>query len=543
MIEGTHPNIQAQHTEDMYSRFQDHLAPQKAGALLEGLKKSMSEKSLYGFARSAWDVLEPGRTFQDNWHIGAICEHLEAFHMRQIKRLIINVPFRTMKSILCSVCFPTWVWGPRNDPSHQFLFASHAEKLSTRDAQKSRYLIQSEWYQRNWGDRFKFRPDQNQKGRYQNDKNGHRLSYGLLAGMTGEGGDTLFVDDPHDRDQAFSDAERGAALEAFDEKLMTRLNDPANGGVGIIMQRLHEDDLTGHLLAEIGGYEHLMIPMRFEPARKCYTSIGWQDPRTEPGELMWPDRFPLEVVEALEVSLGDYGTAGQFQQNPSPSEGGMLKYEWFETWPDDKPLPDFIYILQSWDTAMDEKSVMKNKKGQPDFNACVTWGVFADPVEQDGIMTENYSLFLLDMFETQEDYTTVREEAKRLDNDLEPHLIVIEKKANGPALSADLRNMVKATVMLYDPRIDKVGRTRIVAPYVKACRVCIPDRAWARKVVEQHCKFPNAKWDDVHDASIQGLMFLKDRFWMIHPDDIIADNDEDDPDQRRYRMNRRKYYG
>jgi hypothetical protein len=341
--------------------------------LLEAVEYEECRRSLYAFVKKFWNVVEPGTEYIDNWHIEAICEHLQAVTEGKIKRLVINVPFRTAKSTITSVLWPAWVW--INKPEHQWLCGSYAEKLAIRDALRMRRLVQSPEYRRAYGQSFMITADQNQKVRFQNTRNGYRIAFGMTGGVMGDGGDTLLIDDPHDRQGAHSEAEREAALTTYDEALVTRLNHPATGAIVIIMQRLHQKDLSGHVMErKEEGWVHLMIPMEFEAARRCTTSIGWTDPRKVEGELMFPARFPQKTVDEPEdTSWAQYGTAGQLQQRPSPAGGGILKIDTFKMWPKDKPLPDFIFIIQSYDTAYTDKT-------QNDPTACTVWGVF-EPAE------------------------------------------------------------------------------------------------------------------------------------------------------------------
>jgi predicted phage terminase large subunit-like protein len=174
---------------------------------------------------------------------------------------------------------------------------------------------------------FTLTTDQNTKTRFENDKTGYRIATSVGGLGTGEGGDVIVVDDPHNVEEALSDVQREAALIWWGETMSTRLNDPKTGAKVIIMQRLHEGDLAGHVL-ERGGYEHLMIPMEYERDRHCATSLGWEDPRVREEELLWPSRFTPEAVATLKRDLGPYGTAGQLQQRPAPRGGGYFKEDW-----------------------------------------------------------------------------------------------------------------------------------------------------------------------------------------------------------------------
>lgn len=328
------------------------------------------DTSLREFCALGWHVVEPATTFTPGWHIDAICEHLEAVTFGDIRQLVISMPPRHAKSLLCSVFWPTWLWTFR--PAFRWLFASYAQSLATRDSRKCRLVINSPWYQSRWGHVFELTGDQNQKTRFENDKTGYRIATSVGGSGTGEGGDCVLVDDAHNVKQAISDAQREAALVWWDETMSTRLNDPKTGAHVIVMQRLHERDLAGHVL-EQGGYEYLRLPARYEeivyvqgvgfkPGRHV-TSIGWTDPRTKDGELLWPERFGEKELAKLEKSLLAYGAAAQLQQRPSPRGGGKIKRAWFEIV---DAAPADAVRCRSWDLAGTEPGP---SNADPDYTA------------------------------------------------------------------------------------------------------------------------------------------------------------------------------
>ncbi|WP_205468004.1 phage terminase large subunit [Maritalea myrionectae] len=347
--------------------------------------------SLSAYIKGAWHVLEPGRAYSHGWHIDAVSDHLKAVTDDQINRLIINVPPGTMKSLTVGVFWPTWEWGPLNKPWLRTLATSYKESLAKRDNIKARRLVQSDWYRARWGNQFDLMPDQNSTLKFENDKSGFRaaMSFGSL---TGERGDRVIIDDPLSVGQAKSDADRLNAQETFLEAVPNRLSDPKKSAIVIVMQRLHEGDTTGVALAKKLGYEHLMLPMEYEPERRCYTVVKpshmkskpikarydaqkqvWypedaeipegrreyvekaqmktvycQDQRTKDGELLFEDRFPRTVVERDKVSLGSVGHAGQNQQRPAPRGGGMFKRAYFNTV---KAVPAGTVFCRGWDLA------------------------------------------------------------------------------------------------------------------------------------------------------------------------------------------------
>lgn len=303
--------------------------------------------SLATFVNAAWHILEPGQPYRHGWHIDAICEHLEAVTAGDITRLLINVPPGTMKSLLVGVFWPAWEWGPRGLPHMRYLGTSHSHPLAIRDNLKARRLVASSWYQERWGGSVRLMPDQNAKLKFENDATGFREAM-AFTGLTGSRGDRVLIDDPLSVDDANSDLKRSAVNETFREAVPTRLNNPDASAIVVVMQRLHGDDVAGLIIDRDYGYEHLMLPMEFEPARRCHTSIGFADPRKSDGDLLFPERFPREVVERDKKVMGSYAVAGQFQQRPAPREGGLFKRAWFSTV---KAIPARTRFVRGWDLA------------------------------------------------------------------------------------------------------------------------------------------------------------------------------------------------
>lgn len=450
---------------------------------LEALRQSVAEDSLHEFMRQAWPVIEPGKAFQDNWHLRVICEQLERVTRREIRRLIINVPPRSTKSTIVSVLWPVWTW--LQDPSHQWLTVSHAADLAIRDALKSRRLMQSPWFQARWGRLVRLTGDQNQKSRYENDRRGYRIAMSMGAGITGEGADTLVIDDPHDRNAAHSELERTTGLTTFDESLSTRLNDPATGAIVVIMQRLHVNDLTGHLLSGQEPWVHLCLPMEFEPDVRCPL-----DQRTVPGEPLWPARFTPAVVAALKARLGPYGAAGQLQQRPSPRGGGVWPIEKFQTYKSD-PGPMEQYV-QSWDFAF-----KKTEDGS--FVVGQVWG------------KRGAGFYLLDQMRFRGGFNAMCGAVLQLSAKWPAALTkLVEPKANGEAVLDSLRQHVAGLVPV-EVEGSKEARAEAVSPAIYAGNVFLPDKAiapWVTEFVGEVEAFPNGAHDDQVDAASQALKHL-----------------------------------
>jgi predicted phage terminase large subunit-like protein len=322
------------------------------GQALRFLDQLASERSLLSFIRMMWPVLEPGRPFIDGWVVRAVCEHLEAVSKGQIRRLLINIPPGCMKS-LSLVFWPAWEWGPMNRPDLRYVCASYSEALTIRDNRKTRMLIESPLYQACWGDRFALSQDQSAKVRFENSRTGFKLATSVGGVGTGERGDRFIIDDPHNVREGESELKRESVLQWFTEVVSTRVNDVSSSASIIIMQRVHERDVSGLILSKEMGYTHLCLPMEYEPDRRCSTSVGFSDPRTQPGELLWPERFPPAALEQLKADMsawgGSYAVAGQLQQRPAPRGGGMFQRKDFHVV--DFPAPPGSRRVRGWDLA------------------------------------------------------------------------------------------------------------------------------------------------------------------------------------------------
>ena len=326
------------------------------------VEREYCRRSLANFAKRAWHVLEPSAELKWGWCLDAICEHLEAVTRGHISQIVINVPPGTMKSLLTSVIWPAWEWGPCNMPSKRFVGVAHSEKLSLRDNMKCRRLIESDWYQRLWP--IELVQDQNAKGKFENTSTGLREAV-AFTGITGIRGDRVVFDDPHSVSAANSPDVIYRDSTLFRESIPTRINNDESAIV-IIMQRLNQADVSQ--VAIDLGYDHLCIPMRYDPENTTESPIGWVDPRTEPDELMFPERFAEDHVAMLERSLGPFAVAGQLQQRPVPREGGLFKRDWFNMVDD---IPAGTVFCRGWDVA----ATARSKNARADYTAGVKLGL------------------------------------------------------------------------------------------------------------------------------------------------------------------------
>lgn len=327
-------------------------------------------KTLAGFVREAWPILEPKNLYVHGWHIDVLCVHLEAItYGRYLEagldnRLLINVPPGTMKSLLVSVLWPAWEWGPAGMPWLRYLSTSYSDENVSRDSRKMRDLVSSEWYQALWPVQLTRRGETS----FENTERGGREGR-AFSSLTGGRADRLIVDDPHSTETAESEADRSTSIRIFRESVPLRINDAVRSAIIIIMQRLHQHDVSGVAMALKLGYTHVMLPMEFEADRRCVTPFG-EDPREQDGELLFPQRFSRESVDRDKLTLGSYGVAGQFQQRPAPRGGLMFKRHWFRVVP---AAPVECKWVRGWDLAATEKKTKSSALG-PAYTAGVKLG-------------------------------------------------------------------------------------------------------------------------------------------------------------------------
>ena len=483
-------------------------------ALLDSAGVELARRRLKHFVSRAWHTVEPHTEFRPNWHIDTICDHLEAIEAGHITNLLVTMPPRMMKSLTISVFYPAWRWIDR--PEIRFLYASYSGDLATAHSVATRRVIQSDWYQRNWGDRFRLAWDQNLKTRFENDHMGQRFATSVGGAGTGMGGDRVIVDDPHKVQESESPTKRREAIEWWDKTMSTRLNDQSTGARIVIMQRVHQDDVAGHVL-ERGDYVHLNLPMEYEPAATHWTGFGSPDPRTEPGELLAPDRVDAEQNEQLKRTLGERGYASQFQQRPAPAEGAILKKRWWrywhprgESWPpvevempdgtveyvESVPLPErMAEIVSSWDCAFKDTKSSSYVVGQ-------VWGA------------TGADRWLLDQVRDFLDFPAtidaVRSQVVKWPKITRKY---VEDKANGPAVIATLRREI-AGMLAVNPQGGKEVRAHAVSHQIESGNVFLPHPrlyAWVEGLIDEAAFFPFGKYDDQVDAMTQALFKLESR--------------------------------
>ena len=456
------------------------------------IEEELAKRSLHDFVRLMWHAVEANRPFVDNWSIGVVCERLEAVNRGEIKRLLINVPPRSMKSLTCDVFWPAWTWiqdpdkeFPLLGPSVAFLYATYSNDLTIRDSVKCREVIQSDKFKELWGDRVQLSSDQNLKHRFKNTEGGERLSTSVEGKLTGEGGDICVSDDPHNTVQVESDPVREHTVNWWRQAMSNRLNNPAYGAHLIVMQRQHEMDLSGFVIEE-GGFEHVCLPSKYEedhPFPCVY------DMRKKEGELLWPSRLTEEFLEKQENELGSYGFAGQHQQRPSPRKGGMFQTE---NWRYVNRIPQKGRVaVRAWDLAGTEEA-----KGK-DVRAAYTVGGLMSRVEN--------RYFIEDIQRFRGTPAQVRARMKATAEADGPKVII--DFPQDPAQAG--KDQAQSIVSMLAPYIaryslesgDKVLRAEGMSAQQEVGNVYLLRAPWNDKFVAEAALFPNGRYKDQVDAA------------------------------------------
>lgn len=496
---------------------------------------------LIEFVAYFWDVLEPVAEFVEGDVLRAMCLHLEAVADGRIKRLLMNVSPGMMKSLLTDVFFPAWVWTACDRPDKRIVAFSYAAHLTERDNAKFRDLIRSAKFQELWGHKFALTEDG--KVKVANSKTGSKFASSVGGVGTGERGDIIIFDDPHNVKEAESEVVRAETVRWFREGMQNRLNDLRTGAIIVIMQRVHEADVSGCIIENYPDYVHLCIPMEYDQLRHCETEIGWSDWRSEPGELAWPERFPADSLVPFQQL--PFLWAGQYQQSPSPRGGGILPRAGWEEWDgalalkfgrNERQFPDFEYVVASADTAYTEKQ-------ENDYSALVVMGVWSDVYGRPKLMVMSAwqeRLTLNDLV------NKIMATCRRLKVDR----LLIEAKASGLSVAQEIRRLngeEEWAVQTVNPGAqDKTARaysiqhllgeelpngTRREGIVYVPCRThdggMVLPITWADLLITQCENFPKGAHDDLVDAFVQAMRHLRDCGMARRSDEMIVQEHHD----------------
>jgi predicted phage terminase large subunit-like protein len=492
-----------------------HLDPVEAAIEAELVRRDREHlpQNFYDFVVAAWDQVEQ-YTFKDGIHVRAICDHLQAAAERRVKSLCINIPPRLGKSTLCSVLFPAWIQA--RSPKETLLYASYSQTLANRDSVKTRALIESDWFQARFP-HVKIRDDSNLKTAFITTEGGGRQCTSVGGTVTGLGGSFLVLDDPLNASDGESAVVRETANQWFQEAWYNRVaGDPADAVRIVIMQRLHARDVSA--LCKEAGWDMLVLPMEYE-GKSEPTSLGWVDPRTEFGELLWPEQWPREAVDKMKATLGSYAYAGQYLQRPAPRGGGIIKRAWIRYWYDPNIIanPEPVQVQApdgEWFEATQEPLIL------PDSPPVVaSWDcAFKGGVKNDYVVGQVWykagaKFYLLDQFRAKADFPETLNAVRNVNHIWRPLPTLIEGKANGPAVISALQGEISGMLEV-NPEGGKESRASSVAPLFEAGNVYLPHPQmfdWVEPAVQEITVFPRAPNDDVVDAMSQALVHIRDR--------------------------------
>jgi len=471
------------------------ISPKIAAKLLR--HRRLCRSNLSPFVRGTFQIVSPGDQYKHNWHIDVICEHLEAVYKKQLFRLIINMPPRYMKSISASVAFPAWVLG--QDPTQQIMCASYSHFLAFKHSGDCRLTVESPWYHSIFPNT-KLQIGNIEKRKFETTAKGHRVSTSVGGSTVGLGGNILIVDDPIDPEQAYSELERERSNRWYDQTFSTRLNDKKTGAIIIIMHRLHQNDLCGHVLKKAADdWTVLKIPGEFKKKAtycvKSVTEIAGARKRKKhikKDSLLHPDYEGRVEIERAKTTLGSYGYSSQYQQNPSPEGGGIIKLKWFGRYKSLPPMNEVVQVSQFWDTAQKSDEVLHAPW------VCGTWY---------STYTHHY---LVHIYRDWMDYPTGKRTLKNLATKWKPHQIVIEDKSTGQSLIQEVAGL---PTIPFEPDADKITRLSTESPLVESGIIILPEEAnWLFEFEEEIQLFPNSTYKDQADMLSMALKFFRTRF-------------------------------
>ncbi len=454
---------------------------------IQELEYELADRHFFEYFKSVWPIIEPDKDLNENWHQELIAEYLTACHLGQIKKLIINIPPRYLKSNLVTVTFPTWVW--TKTPGERFMFASYASSLSNKHSNDRRAIITSEWYTKRWNN-FTVKKDSTEE--FTNDARGHFLATTMQGKATGLGGNYLIIDDPHDANRAHSDVIRQNDIDAFDVKFTSRLDNPETGVIIIIMQRLHDRDLSGHLLAQEKGYTHLKVPATCEKKNIITFPVSGKIKLRNVGDILHPSRHNSEQLEEKKIDMGSFNFAGQFQQNPAPREGGILKRAYWMRY--NKVPLEFDSVMDSWDCTFKDLTTS-------DFVCGEVWGIIG------------VNKYLLHITKKKMGFiATLKAILKHREMFPQIRKTLVEDKANGSAVLEVMKQKITGMIPFEPGVLSKTERAIACEPQLESGNVYLPVKDLATFDVDDFidlcAAFPNAAYDDVVDSMTQILIYL-----------------------------------
>jgi predicted phage terminase large subunit-like protein len=452
------------------------------------LLNAILRQDLYAFIEKTFNRLNAGQIFFPNWHLEVLADYLEMCMRGDIKRLIVTLPPRSLKSISASVAFPAWVLG--HDPTRDIICVSYAQDLAAKHARDCRQVMQSRWYQGAFPstrlNARKLREDD-----FETTKGGGRLSTSTGGALTGRGGDIIIIDDPLKPQDALSETKRVNANQWFDSTLYSRLDTKTESAIIIVMQRLHVDDLVAHV-QENEGYTVLNLPAIAEEPERFDLGNGRTCTR-EVGEALHPKREPLEALDVIRANLGSFFFSAQYQQQPVPVDGNMIQWDWFRRYQDLPPRKPGDQIVMSCDTA--------SKPGElNDYSVMTVWYV------------QGQDFYLIDVVRERLIYPDLKKKIVEVRKQHAANVVIIEDRSSGTQLIQEFRRHGPFRPIVFDPKEDKVTRMSAQSAKIEGRQVLLPENApFLADFKTEILQFPNGRHDDQVDSLSQFLAWTDRR--------------------------------
>jgi predicted phage terminase large subunit-like protein len=458
--------------------------------------QALLRHDLRAFVHKVFVSLTPGQTYVRNWHIDAIVYQLERIRRGEIRRLIINMPPRSLKSITASVAFPAFLLG--HDATKRIICVSYSAELAKKHSNDFRAVIDSPWYRDAFtGTRIGLY--KNNETEIEFSQRGFRLATSIGGTLTGRGGDIIIIDDPLKPDDAYSESRRTATNQWYSNSLLSRLDDKRTGAIVVVMQRVHLDDLTGYLLDQSDEWMVLNLPA-IAYADEVVPIGRNRTYNRKAGEAL-SAREPLATLEAMKLEIGSDAFSAQYQQTPVPPGGMMVKREWIKRCKEPPPRHEWLFVLQSWDTA---------SKGGPDndWSVGTTW-----------IFARGKRWYLIDVVRFRGDYPTLKAQIIEAAKKWKPRKILVEDKGTGTSLVQELKRQI-AGIIAVEPEGDKVARMAVASAKIEAGQVFFPEQArWLPDLEAELFAFPGSRHDDQCDSISQALMH-EPKFFAISPETL-----------------------
>ncbi|MCI0429958.1 MAG: phage terminase large subunit [Rhodospirillales bacterium] len=440
---------------------------------------ALQRQYLYLFLRRCFAQLHPGQEFLEAKHVEAICVQLERLYRGEVRRLLITVPPRHLKSICTAVAFVAWALG--RDPSLRILVACYGADLALLHGRHRRTVVESDWYRELCP---ATRLERGTDLELVTTRLGGCKAVSLGGPVTGFGADLIIIDDLMKAADAGSETERARVREYCEQTLFTRLNDKATGRIVAIQQRLHEEDLAGYLIDK--GFEHLNLRAIAEEPETLPLLFNRSFRRTK-GDPLFPAREPLPVLEQIRTEIGSYAFSAQYQQNPVHPDGNRLRWDWFEIYHEELPREHFQQVVQSWDTALTAEPTS-------DFTVCTTWGF------REG------RWYLLDLLRERLEYPQIKRAIQAHHRRWRADLILLEYANAGIPLFRELRREGLDRLKAWRPTTDKLTRAIAQTAKLEAGQVLVPEQApWLAAFRDEVRAFPRGRYDDQVDSMVQFL--------------------------------------